>query len=166
MNMNHTEFESKLKEMVCLSDWHFRYYSRQCRKYKRFDYWIKSCIGLVAVIGAGMAGSDHYRILGATISGVCAVILSRVLTNFRWDEIVSGLENERQEWTRIFQGYDGLLRISKVLDRDEMLEHEFQKVEELRKAAQFNDRCLPEDFALLKKFESEAKIFHGFKPPS
>ena len=64
------------------------------------------------------------------------------------------------EWTRIFHGYDGLLRMSQILDRDEMLEHEFQKLEELRRAADLNDRNLPEDKALLDKLEAEVRKFY------
>jgi hypothetical protein len=37
-NMNHDEFVAKLKELVCFSDWHHRYYTLRARKYKRIDY--------------------------------------------------------------------------------------------------------------------------------
>jgi len=109
-NMNHDEFVAKLKEMVCYSDWHKRYYTARARKYKRFDYWLKALLGLVAVVGAAMAGSNNFRVVGALLAGGCAFILGTVLPNFRWDSIVSGLKDEQEEWTRIFQGYDGVLR--------------------------------------------------------
>jgi len=160
LNMNHQEFEAKLKELVCLSDWHFRYYTRRSRKYKRIDYWLKSLLGLVATIGAVMAGGDYCRIFGAVLAGTCAFILGSVLPNFHWDSIVSGLKEEQEEWTRIFQGYEGLLRIFKISDRDEMLAQEFQKVEELRKATQLNDRGLPEDQNLLDRLESEVRKYY------
>ena len=50
--------------------------------------------------------------------------------------------------------------MSQILDRDEMLEHEFQKLEELRRAADLNDRNLPEDKALLDKLEAEVRKFY------
>jgi hypothetical protein len=115
---------------------------------------------LVAVIGALMAGSDNLRIVGAFLAGGCAFLLGNILPTFRWNDIVSGLKDEQMEWTRIFHGYDGLLRMSQILDRDEMLEHEFQKIEELRRAADLNDRNLPEDKALLDKLEAEVRKFY------
>ena len=155
--MNHDEFTAKLKEMVCLADWHFRYYTQRCRKYKRIDYWLKSLLGLVSIIGALMAGSDHLRVFGAFLAGGGAFVLSSILPNFRWDAIVSGLKEEREEWTRIFQSYRGLLDMAQILDRGEMLAQEFQKVEDMRKATQLNDRGLPEDNKLLKKIETEVR---------
>jgi hypothetical protein len=158
--MNHDEFIAKLKEMVCYADWHHRYYTRRARKYKRIDYWLKTLLGLIAVIGALMAGSDHYRVLGAILAGGCAFVLANVLPNFRWDAIISGLKNEQEEWTRIFHGYDGLLNMTKISDRDEMLSREFQKVEELKKAAELNDRNLPEDEILLNELEAEVRKYY------
>ena len=37
-SMNHDEFVAKLKELVCVADWHYRYYRQRARKYKRIDY--------------------------------------------------------------------------------------------------------------------------------
>ena len=62
--------------------------------------------------------------------------------------------------TRIFQGYDGVLSMSQILNRNEMLLKEFQKVEELRKAAELHDRNLPEDKALLAKLEAETRTYY------
>jgi hypothetical protein len=50
--------------------------------------------------------------------------------------------------------------MSQVLDRDEMLAQEFQKIEELRKAAQLNDRGLPTDKKLLKETEKEVRKYY------
>ncbi len=158
--MNHEQFISKLKEMVCLSDWHKRYYTRRARKYKRIDNWLKSFLGAVSIIGAVMAGSNHFRVFGAALAGGCAFLLASVLPNFRWDAIVSGLKEEQEEWTRIYHGYDGLLNISQILDRDEMLTQEFQRVEELRKSSELNDRNLPEDQKLLEEIEKEVRDYH------
>ena len=47
--------------------------------------------------------------------------------------------------------------MAQILDRGEMLAQEFQKVEEMRKATQLNDRGLPEDNKLLKKIETEVR---------
>jgi hypothetical protein len=163
--MNQAEFESKLKQMVCLSDWHFRYYSQRSRKWKWIDYWVKSSLGVLAIIGALMTSNDNLRVFGAVLAGVCSFVLATLLPNFHWDSIVSGINDEREEWTRIYQGYYDLYQMSKTLDRNEMLLQEFQKIEERRKAAESNDRALPEDKVLLKKIEREAKIYHGFKPP-
>src|ERR1035437_6719621 len=100
-NMNHEEFICELKNMVCHADWHKRYYTKRARKYKRIDNWLKSSLGLVSIIGAIMAGSDHLRVLGAFMAGGCAFLLATVLPNFRWDAIVTGLKEEQAEWTRI-----------------------------------------------------------------
>ena len=160
-NMNQEQFIAKLKEMVCLSDWHKRYYTKRARKYKRIDYWIKSSLGLVAVGGAYMASSNHFRVFGAYLAGGSAFLLSGILPIYRWDSIISGLKAEQEEWTRIFQGYDGLLRMAQILERDEMLAQEYQQVEELRKASELNDRNLPEDEKLLHKLEAEVRKYYG-----
>jgi hypothetical protein len=160
-NMNLEQFIAKLKEMVCFSDWHKRYYTKRARKYKRIDYWMKCLLGFAAVVGALMAGSNHFRVFGAFLAGGCAFLLSSILPNFRWDNIVSGLKDEQEEWTRIFQGYEGLLRMAQILERDEMLAQEYQKVEELRKATELNDRNLPEDKKLLKETEAEVRKYYG-----
>jgi hypothetical protein len=159
-NMNHDEFIAKLKELVCESDWLHRYYTERARKYKRIDYWIKTSLGLIAVFGAVLAGSDNYRVFGAFLAGGCAFILASILPNFRWDAIVTGLKDEQEEWTRIFQGYDGVLNMTKISDRDEILSREFQKVEELKKAAVLNDRNLPEDKNLRDKIEAEVRKYY------
>ncbi|MGA2246429.1 MAG: hypothetical protein ABSH48_15650 [Verrucomicrobiota bacterium] len=158
--MNHDEFIAKLKELLCYADWHHRYYTQRARKYKRIDYWIRTLLGLIAVVGASMAGSDHFRVVGAFLAGGCAFALASVLPNFRWDAIVSGLKEEQDERTRIFQGYDDILNMTKILDRDEMLLQEFQKVEELKKSAELNDRNLPEDQHLLDKLEAEVRQYY------
>lgn len=159
-NMNHDEFIAKLKQQVCYSDWHHRYYMARAKKYSRIDYWIKSLLGFIAAIGAVMAAGDHFRIVGALLAGGCAFLLGSVLPNFRWDAIVSGLKEEQEEWTRIFQGYEGLLNMAQISDRDEMLSMEFQKVEELKKAAELNERNLPDDEILLRKIEVEVRKYH------
>jgi len=48
-----------------------------------------------------------------------------------------------------------------ILERDEMLAQEYQKVEELRNAADRNDRNLPEDQILLNKTEAEVRKYYG-----
>lgn len=106
-----------------------------------------------------MAGINHFRILGSFLAGGCAFLLTTILPNFHWDEIVSGLKDEQEEWTRIFQGYEGLLRMSQILNRDEMLILEYQKVEEMRKNSALNDRNLPEDEKLLRKTEAETREY-------
>ena len=50
--------------------------------------------------------------------------------------------------------------MSQILNRNEMLLKEFQKVEELRKAAELHDRNLPEDKALLAKLEAETRTYY------
>jgi hypothetical protein len=159
-NMNHDEFIDKLKKLVCYADWHHRYYMARARKYNRFDYWIKSSLGFIAAIGAVLSSAEKFRIFGAILAGGCAFLLGSVLPNFRWDAIVSGLKEEQEEWTRIFQGYEGLLNMAQISDRDEMLSMEFQKVEELKKAAELNERNLPDDEKLLRKIEEEVRKYH------
>jgi len=51
--------------------------------------------------------------------------------------------------------------MSQILNRDEMLVLEFQKIEELRKSADLNDRNLPEDQSLLKATEKEVRDYYG-----
>ncbi|MEO7299223.1 MAG: hypothetical protein ABI042_11685 [Verrucomicrobiota bacterium] len=163
-NMNHEEFRAKLKEQICYSDWHHRYYTCRARKYKRIDYWLKSLLGLISIIGALMAGTDNFRVAGAIMAGLCAFLLATVLPNFRWETIVSGLKEEQEEWTRIFQGYEGLERMDKIFDRDEMIAQEFQTVGELLKAAKLNDRNLPEDEKLLNKLEADVRKYYELDP--
>ena len=159
-NMNHNEFLDNLKKLVCYADWHHRYYTQRARKYKRIDFWLKSSLGLIAIAGAVMTGNNDLRVFGASLAGGCAFLLASILPNFRWEIIVSGLKEEQEEWTRIFQGYEGLLNMAQILDRDEMLAQEFQKVEELKKAAELNDRNLPEDKRLLKQLEAEVRKYY------
>lgn len=163
-NMNHEEFLVELKKMVGHSDWHRRYYTKRARKFKRIDYWMKSILGLIAIFGAVMAGTAELRVLGAIMAGVTAFFLASILPNFRWDTIVSGLKDEQEEWTRIFQGYEGLLNMSKVLNRDEMLVQEYQRIQEMRKALALNDRNLPEDQALLDETEDIVRAYWGLIP--
>ena len=159
-NMNQEEFIAKLKELICLSDWHHRYYTKRARKYKRIDYWIKTSLGVIAIFGAAMAGSNNLRVFGAFLAGGSAFMLASVLPNFKWEAIVTGLKEEQEEWTRIFQGYEGLMRMAVILEKDELLAQEFHRVEELRKAAELKDRNLPEDQHLLNKLESEVRKYY------
>jgi len=162
--MNHEEFLVELKKMVAHSDWHRRYYTKRARKYKRIDYWLKSTIGLIAIFGAVCAGTDYLRVFGAMLAAGSAFLLASILPNFRWDAIVSGLKDEQEEWMRIYQGYEGLLNMSKVLNRDEMLLQEYQRVEETRKALALNDRNLPEDQTLLDETEDIVRDYWGLIP--
>lgn len=150
-NMNHDEFISKLKDSICVADLHRRFFTKRAEKYNQYDYRIKTSLGLVAVVGAVMAGTNHLRVLGAALAGGGAFILSSILPNFKWDSIVSGFKDEQEEWTRIFQGYEGLLHMYQILERDEMIAQEFRKVEALREASQLNDRRLPKDEKLFKE---------------
>ena len=158
-NMNRDEFITKLKNSICIADLHKRYFTKRAEKYNRIDYRIKSPLGLVAVAGAVMAGTNHFRILGAALAGGCAFVLSNIMPIFRWDTFVSGFKDEQEEWTRIFQGFEGLLDMTQILERDEMLAQEFQKIEELRKASQLNDRRLPKDKKLFKETELEVRKY-------
>ena len=158
-NMNHPEFIAKLKDSICVADWHKRYYTKQAGKYCKIDDRIKSSLGLIAIIGAIMAGTNYFRVFGACLSGGCAFILSKFLPNYSWDAKVSGFKSEQDEWTRIFQGFEGLFHMYQILERDEMITQEFQKVEELRKASQLNDRRLPIDKKLLKETQMEVRQY-------
>jgi hypothetical protein len=162
-NMNHEEFICELKNMVCHSDKHKRYYTKRSRKFNRWDYWLKGSLGTIAGIGALMAATDHWRVAGACVAGACSFALGSFLPNFKWEPIVSGINEEREEWTRIFQGYEGLLRMSQILERDEMLSQEYQKVEEMRKASALNDRKLPEDEVLLEEIDLEVRQYWRIK---
>ena len=51
--------------------------------------------------------------------------------------------------------------MAQILERDEMLAQEYQKVEELRNASALNDRNLPEDPELLKETEKEVRKYYG-----
>ena len=161
LNMNRDEFSAKLKELVCVADWHHRYYTQRARKYKRIDYWVRSILGALATVGAVLAGTSAYRVLGACLAGGSAFLLGNILPNFKWDSIVTGLKEEREEWARIFQGYEGLLHMSQIMDRGEMLAIEFQRVEDMRKSSLLNDRGLPEDEGLLDKIEVEVRKYYN-----
>jgi len=162
-NMNHDEFICELKDRVCHSDWHKRYYAKRARKFNSRDYWLKAMIGIIAAIGALMAGTNHFRVFGACVAGLCGFVLGSILPNFKWDSIVSGINEEREEWTRIFQGYEGVLRMWQILDRDEMIGQEYKKVEEMQKASALNDRGLPEDEKLLKEIGKEVANYWSKK---
>ena len=107
-----------------------------------------------------MATMDDLRIFGAILSATCSLILGAVLPNFKWDSILRGWKEELSEWTTILQGYQGIHDMSKIQNRDEMLLLEFQKVEELRKTSQRNERGLPDDKKLLDKLEVEVRNYY------
>ncbi|MGD1087899.1 MAG: hypothetical protein ABR955_04135 [Verrucomicrobiota bacterium] len=50
--MNHEDFICELKDMVCRSDWHKRYYTKRARKFNSRNYWLKGALGVVSAIGA------------------------------------------------------------------------------------------------------------------
>jgi hypothetical protein len=162
--MNQPEFLVELKELRCHADWHKRYYSERSRKYHRIDYWLKSGVGLFALIGAVLVGFEETRLLGALVASGCAFCMANVLPNFKWDAIISGFDDEEQDWIRIFNGYADLIRVTEIADKGEILFHEFQKIREMQKTAALNDRHLPQDKKLLDLKEAEVREFYGLDP--
>jgi hypothetical protein len=159
-NMNPEKFLYELKELRCHADWHKRYFNERSRKYQRIDYWLKSLIGVAALGGAGLCGVKELRIIGAFIAGACAVIMANVLPNFKWDAIVAGFKDEQENWIKIHQGYEDLIRVMEISDRGEILLQEFQRVREMQRAAALNEKTLPIDRALLEKLEAEVRNYY------
>jgi len=163
-NMNHEEFEAKLKEMIWTADWHQRYYKKLAARWDRRDYWLKATLGTLSIAGAAMVSSGHASVYGAWLAAGSAAVLGALLPNYKWDAMISGLKDERDEWIRIFQGYEGLQSMFKILERDEMLTQEWQKVEELRKATEATERGLPEDEKLLLEIQKKVEKYHDLMP--
>lgn len=159
--MNRKDFLSKLNEDICYADWHCRYYTQQSRKYSCRDYWMKSLLGVSALTGAVLAGTDNFHLIGTVMAGGCAFVVANLLPIIGWQRLVSGLREEREEWTRILHGYESLKIIATILEKDEMLAWEYKKIEALKEAAARNDRELPEDKRLLAEIEADVRMYHG-----
>ena len=160
-SMNQEKFSVELKQLICHSDWMARYFAEQCRKYHRIDYWGKSGLGAVALIGTALLGNATWAWLGGFMAGGCAFVLGNVIPNFKWDKIVEGFKEEQEAWTRIQQGYEDLLRVSEISDKGEILLQEFQRVREMQKTAALDERNLPKDEKLLDRLEKEVRDFYG-----
>src|SRR6266567_7612433 len=119
--MNREKFIGELKELMCNADWHRQYFAERSRKYHRIDFWIKSSIGFVSLTGAVLVGNSKFGSFGGIIAGFGAFLIANVLPNFKWDSIVNGFKEEQEEWTRIHQGYEALLRNAEISDKDEIL---------------------------------------------
>lgn len=159
--MDSAKFLSEVKERRCASDWHERYFTRQARKYHRIDYWLKSIIGLLGLLGAALVGNNSFSALGGVISGGCAFVLGVILPNFGWDKIVHGFEQEQEAWTRIRQGYENILRLAEMSDRGEILLQDFQQVREMEKTAELDEKHLPKNQKLLDEIEKEVRKYYG-----
>ena len=159
--MNPDQFAVELKELRCHADWHKRYYSERARKYHMIDYWLKTVLGFLALGGAALAGVAEVRMYAAFVAGGCAFLIANVIPNFKWDSIVSGFKDEALEWTKIFYGYEDLIRVAQMSEKGEILLQEFQKVREMQKAAALNDRHLPRDQKLFGKCEEEVRKYWG-----
>jgi hypothetical protein len=162
--MHKDQFLVELKELVYFSDWHRRYYTARSRKYCRFDYWVRCTLGLIGALGAIVAANETLRIYGALMAGGCAFAIGTILPNFKWDSIVQGLKDEQEEWTRIFHGYEGLLRMSTMLDKDEILSLKFEEINAVKRASALNDRKLPEDNKLLEKIKADVRTYWNLLP--
>jgi len=162
--MNQDEFVVELKQLRCEADWHVRYYSERSRKYHRIDYWLKSIIGLFAIFGMFLAANPETQIYGTAIAAFCALLMANILPIFKWDGIITGFKEEEQDWTRIRNGYQDLLRVTAIADRGEILLQEFQKVREMQNMAALNDRHLPQDPQLLDNKEAEVRKFYNLDP--
>ena len=164
--MNPEKFVVELKELRCVSDWHRRYYAEQARRYNRIDYWVRSLLGVAALIGAVMSGIPESRILGAILAGGCAFIMANILPIFKWEARVSGFNEAENEWMRIFKGYEDVLSFYEISDRGEILVQEFQRVKEMQKAAAFSDKRLPVNERLLRQKEQETRDYYSAAEPA
>jgi hypothetical protein len=160
-SMNQEKFLVEVKEKRCFSDWHRRYYARQARKYHRIDYWLKSIIGVLALIGAIMTGFSDWRMFGAFLAATCAIIISNVLPRFKWDDIVSGFKEEEEEWMRIFKGYEDVISFTEISDRGEILLQEYQRIVESQKASALNSRKLPSNQKVWDECDKEIRDYYN-----
>jgi|NGEPerStandDraft_6_1074524.scaffolds.fasta_scaffold08214_3 hypothetical protein len=160
-SMNQEQFVVELKQLRCNADLHRRYYAEQTRKYSRIDYWLKSGIGFFALVGVVLVGVPETRIYGALLASGCAFFMSNVLPNFKWDSIVAGFVSEEQEWTKIFYGYEDLIRVAEISERGEILIQEFQKVREMQRTAALNDRHLPVNKKLFVEKDLEVRGYYN-----
>ncbi len=158
--MNQQKFGAELRELICRSDWMERYFAEQARKYHRIDYWGKSALGLLGLVGAALLGNTKWAWLGGLFAGGCAFVIGTVIPNFKWDSIVGGFKNEREAWTRIRQGYEDLLRVSEMSDKGEILLQEFQRVKEMQKAAALDEKDLPKNEKLLLQMEQRVRDYY------
>jgi len=158
-NMNQEQFLVEIKQLRCHADWHRRYYAERTRKYNRIDYWLKSGVGFFALAGVVLAGMPQTRLYGAILASGCAFFMANVLPNFKWDSIVSVFDDEEKEWTKIFYGYEDLIRVAEISEKGEILLQEFQKVREMQKTAALNDRHLPTNKKLWDEKDTEVKEY-------
>lgn len=164
VSVNHEEFIVEVKRLVCHSDWHRRYYSKRAHKYHWIDAWIKATLGVLGVVGAGLAGNGRFPLIGAILAGGCAFVLGTILPNFKWNDIVSGLKNEEQEWAAIFTSYERVRDITILHSKTEIVAQEFQKAKALQEASRLNNRHLPEDEKLRNEIELEVRKFYDLDP--
>ena len=158
-NMNQEKFIVQAKDKRCFADWHSRYYAKQARKYHRIDYWMKSIIGVLALAGAIMTGFPEWRLAGAFLAAACAIIISNILPNFKWDDTVSGFKAEEEEWTRIFKGYEAVVSFTEISDRGEILLQEYQRIVEMQNSAALNSRWLPKDQKVWDECDKETRDY-------
>jgi hypothetical protein len=164
--MNPESFLVELKELHRNADWHRRYHGEQARRYCRIDYWMRVILGIGALVGAGLSTNEDLRIAGAILAGACGFIIANVLPLFKWDEIISGLNEAENEWTRIFKGYANVLSFFEISDRGEMLVQEFQRVKEMQAAVALSDKRLPVNKKLLKEKEMETREYYAGCDPN
>jgi hypothetical protein len=162
--MNQEELIVEIKSLICHSDWLWRYYGRRAHKYHWIDAWVKGVLGIVGIVGAGLAGSGKYPVVGSVLAGGSAFILGTILPNFKWNDIVSGLKLEEQEWAAIFTSYERVRDIALLYSKAEILAQEFQKAKALHEASRLNDRHLPEDKKLRDQIEKEVRKFYNLDP--
>jgi hypothetical protein len=155
------KFINELKQLICEADYHKRYFSKQSRKYHRVDYWLRSVLGLIALLGIFVSGFTDWRLIGTLISGLSAFVLANVLPAFKWDSILLAFRDEQDDWTRIHHGYEDLLRVSKLAGRDEILLQEFQRIREMQNNAALNEKLLPKNEELLEEIELEVRQYYG-----
>jgi hypothetical protein len=96
--VNQNEFVDELNRAICSADWHKRYYAKRAHKYHWIAFWIRLILGVVALLGAGLATAPKYRLIGALIASGCAGLTASISPLTRWESIVSGIKKEEEEW--------------------------------------------------------------------
>lgn len=161
--MDYDKFKKELNELICCSDWHKRYFSEQARRFSRRDHYLKVLIALTALLGVLLSGSgiEELRFLGAVLAGLAALTMTHILPIFKWDLMISDLKEEQEEWTRIHHGYEDLLRVAEMAEKNEILFQEFQRVREMQKTAALKERNIPRDKELLDRIEKEVRAYYS-----
>jgi len=158
--MNREKMIEDVKELLCHADWHKRYFSHMFRRFSTIDYWMRVILALTSLTGVSLAATQ-YHLLGTFLAAGAAFLVANVLPILKWDTILTGFREEQETWTRIYHGYDNLLRNMEVAERDELLILDFKRIKESQEKASLDERHLPVDQKILDQEEEAVRKFHA-----